>query len=225
MTGAGGGGGGTGNLPPVLANLRNSPQFSQYAQMVAQNPQALQQMLGVIAQTNPEVVRAIQENQEAFMQMLQEAAGGGGGGGNAPADPVAAMLAAGQAGSGGGPEGAEAAQLQQMAGMLAQNPQMLQQILPQIEQTNPELAAAIRANPQALVQMLAEAGAGGMGGGAPGPGGPAVIQLTEEESAAVGRLVALGFDRQTAAQAYLACDKNEEIAANFLFENGDADMD
>jgi len=73
--------------------------------------------------------------------------------------------------------------------------------------------------------MAAMGGMGGMGGGMPPGPGPTVIQLTEEENAAVGRLVALGFDRQTAAQAYLACDKNEEVAANFLFENGDADMD
>lgn len=65
-------------------------------------------------------------------------------------------------------------------------------------------------------------GMGGMGGG-PGGGGENVVRLTQEESEAVARLTELGFDRQMAAQAYLACDKNEEMAANFLFENGGDD--
>ena len=50
------------------------------------------------------------------------------------------------------------------------------------------------------------------------PQGPA-IRLTKEESDAVKRLQSLGnFSQAEAVQAYLACDKNEEMAANFLFE-------
>ena len=51
-------------------------------------------------------------------------------------------------------------------------------------------------------------------------GVPVVVRLSEEERAAVESLTALGFYSQMATQAYLACDKDEEMAANFLFDNG-----
>jgi UV excision repair protein RAD23 len=65
---------------------------------------------------------------------------------------------------------------------------------------------------------------GGAGGGAGGaPPGANVIRLTEEEMAAVNRLVELGFNQQDAVAAYLACDKNEGLAANLLLEGWSAD--
>jgi UV excision repair protein RAD23 len=52
----------------------------------------------------------------------------------------------------------------------------------------------------------------------PGGGGGHVINVTPEELAAIERLEQLGFHKQRCLQAFLACDKNEELAANFLFE-------
>lgn len=34
------------------------------------------------------------------------------------------------------------------------------------------------------------------------------------------QLVSMGFNKSEAVQAFIACDKNVEMAANFLFENG-----
>jgi UV excision repair protein RAD23 len=45
--------------------------------------------------------------------------------------------------------------------------------------------------------------------------------VTAEEKAAIENLASLGFSMQMAAQAYMACDKNEELAANFLFNQGE----
>lgn len=65
-------------------------------------------------------------------------------------------------------------------------------------------------------------GAGGAGahGGHGGHGGPGAIRVTQEEMDAINRLVSLGFPKHRAAEAYFACDKNEEMAANYLFETG-----
>ncbi len=50
------------------------------------------------------------------------------------------------------------------------------------------------------------------------------IQLTEAEAAALERLQGMGFDRDLCLEAFLACDRNEEMAANYLFENAGMDM-
>merc|ERR1712228_352520 len=68
-----------------------------------------------------------------------------------------------------------------------------------------------------MMQAMQEGGSNG-GGGA---GGAQILRLTEEEMAAVDRLTEMGFDRTEAAQAFLACDKNEALAANLLMDSAD----
>ncbi|EOD26963.1 hypothetical protein EMIHUDRAFT_59557, partial [Emiliania huxleyi CCMP1516] len=113
--------------------------------------------------------------------------------------------------------------------LVQSNPQMLQTVLMQIGQEQPELLAAINSNQQAFLEMMNQpieegSDAGPSSSGSSSAGGPppraTTIRLTEDERAAVERLISLGgFDPNMVVQAYLACDKNEELAANWLFDN------
>lgn len=60
----------------------------------------------------------------------------------------------------------------------------------------------------------------GMGGGQMPPMQPPQggLQVSSAEMEAINRLMGLGFSQAAAAQAYFACEKNEDMAANFLFE-------
>lgn len=102
--------------------------------------------------------------------------------------------------------------------IIRQNPQLLQPLLAQIQQSQPELYNAITTNQEAFTRWLMEGGEGGAGAGA-GAGGQHVIHVTPEEKEAIDRLVGLGFERQVVIQAYLVCDKDESLAANYLFDN------
>ncbi|KAI9183686.1 UV excision repair protein rad23 [Blastocladiella emersonii ATCC 22665] len=145
-----------------------------------------------------------------------------------PAGPAAAAGAAPDMASMFGAGGGGGAQFEQLRQMVQANPQLLQPLLQTLTQANPQLAALVQANPEAFMQMLmGGAGEGGEGSddemmvdmdGNPIPAGATTIAVTEEEKAAIDRLVALGFDRHSAIEAFLACDKNEELAANYLFD-------
>jgi UV excision repair protein RAD23 len=108
---------------------------------------------------------------------------------------------------------------QAMAQMMGMDVNQLQQLAQMIsamppEQVQQHMNMAMQA--QGLGGLMGGAGGAGRGG----MGGAQVLRLSEEEMAAVDRLTEMGFDRTEAAQAYLACDKNEALAANLLMDGG-----
>lgn len=113
---------------------------------------------------------------------------------------------------------------EQLRQRLISDPGFFQTFMSQLATTQPQLHQAISSNPQAFLQLLLGGGSGGAGGDmGPDNDPPGTIRVTQEEKDAIERLAALGFPKHRAIEAYFACDKNEEWAANYLFENGMVD--
>ncbi|KIL68983.1 hypothetical protein M378DRAFT_158134 [Amanita muscaria Koide BX008] len=108
-------------------------------------------------------------------------------------------------------------QIQQLRQLVEQNPALIQPLIQQLASSNPAIAQLIAQHPEALLQLLNVPEDEDEGDA---QGSSQVISVTEEERAAIERLEALGFPRYAAVEAYFACDKNEELAANYLFERG-----
>jgi len=115
--------------------------------------------------------------------------------------------------------------------MVQANPQLLQPLLQQLGEQNPQILQLINQHQQEFIQLINEPVEGGgqmpgmpqMPGGA--PPGSQYIQVTQEEKAAIDRLEALGFDRAQVIEAFFACDKDESLAANYLLEHLGEDED
>lgn len=112
----------------------------------------------------------------------------------------------------------------ELSEMVLQNPSVLPQMLTALAATNPELAQSIQSNQEEFLAMLAgddddDDDGHSHGGAGDGEGGTVTIQVSEADQAAVERLAALGFAPEQALEAYIACDRKEELAANFLFDN------
>jgi UV excision repair protein RAD23 len=128
------------------------------------------------------------------------------------------------------------------------NPSQLQNILLTLQQNSPELMDLIKENEEEFKAMIQtpvteddmrafqdfnrqaggeqrQEGFGHVQGHGQGHGqgqGQSdrnVIKLSKQDYDSVGRLKELGFSEMDAVQALFACDKNEDAAANFLWEN------
>nr|KAF6275730.1 RAD23-like protein A, nucleotide excision repair protein [Pipistrellus kuhlii] len=116
-------------------------------------------------------------------------------------------------------------QFQNMRQVIQQNPALLPALLQQLGQENPQLLQQISRHQEQFIQMLNEppgelADISDIEGevGAIGEEAPQMnyIQVTPQEKEAIERLKALGFPESLVIQAYFACEKNENLAANFL---------
>lgn len=153
-------------------------------------------------------------------------------------------------GAGGGAQGGAGSldflrtlpQFNLMRRLIQANPAVLPQILQQLEETNPSLLAMIEANQteftrlineplregedggdDAVMEQLAQAMAGAGGPGSqPGPG---QIYVTEEEHEQIVRLselgATIGLEESHVVETWLACNRDETLAANFLVDHAE----
>ena len=141
-----------------------------------------------------------------------------------------------------GEEGGEEDPLKKTASIakiICQNdPTKLTNLLQNIHQNDPDLFAIINEREEEFKNLLEQPvneedirnyrsfqhemglGGGELGGHGQGQGhGTLNLNLTPEDRVVINRLKDLGnFNEADVIQAYIACDKNEEMAANYLFE-------
>lgn len=199
--------------------LRGNPQILNELRMVSRdNPQAMGQYLGQLRTTNPQIIEEINRNKQGFLVLMRE-----------PVDTVPSSPSGGW-GQDYDDDAMEGVDDAAGAAGLAR----LAQELPNMsEEERANLAAAMGVSPaelNAVVQMMSQLPpeqleqlmARGMPGGGGGGGrmpGQQVIHLTQQELQSVRNLQELGFSQQACLEAYLACDKNEDLAANYLINS------
>ncbi|XP_049375022.1 ubiquitin receptor RAD23d-like isoform X3 [Solanum verrucosum] len=111
-------------------------------------------------------------------------------------------------------------QFQALRAMVQANPQILQPMLQELGKQNPQLMRLIQEHQADFLRLINEPVEGE--GNVPGqPAGtiPQAVTVTPEEREAIERLEAMGFDRALVLQVFFACNKNEEMAANYLLDH------
>ncbi|CAI0473970.1 unnamed protein product [Linum tenue] len=112
-------------------------------------------------------------------------------------------------------------QFQALRSMVQSNPQILQPMLQELGKQNPNLLRMIQEHHAEFLQLINEPQDGSEEEmfDQPDQEMPHAINVTPAEQAAIERLEAMGFDRPLVIEAFLACDRNEELAANYLLEH------
>ncbi|TYJ13456.1 hypothetical protein E1A91_A10G052900v1 [Gossypium mustelinum] len=113
-------------------------------------------------------------------------------------------------------------QFQALRSMVQSNPQILQPMLQELGKQNPQLLRLIQEHHAEFLQLINEPLEGSEGDifDQAEQEMPHAVNVTPAEQEAIERLEAMGFDRALVIEAFLACDRNEELAANYLLENG-----
>ncbi|KAH8418160.1 hypothetical protein KR009_006703 [Drosophila setifemur] len=160
--------------------LRSQPQFLQMRSLVYQNPHLLHAVLQQIGQTNPALLQLISDNQDAFLNMLNQ--------------PIESESESGD-----------------------NVPRASSNRRRRVFSSELEGAVAAQRSNTGTNELPREETA--ENDGFEQSAGVGAINLNPQDQDAIERLKALGFPEALVLQAYFACEKNEELAANFLLSS------
>ncbi|XP_047341300.1 ubiquitin receptor RAD23c-like [Impatiens glandulifera] len=114
-------------------------------------------------------------------------------------------------------------QFQALRAMVQANPQILQPMLQELGKQNPHLMRLIQEHQSDFLRLINEPveGSGGEGNllNQLAGGMPQSVTVTPEEREAIERLEGMGFERALVLEVFFACNKNEELAANYLLDH------
>ncbi|CAK7344385.1 unnamed protein product [Dovyalis caffra] len=104
--------------------------------------------------------------------------------------------------------------------MVQANPQILQPMLQELGKQNPHLMRLIQEHQADFLRLINEPVEGeGNVLGQLASAMPQAVTVTPEEREAIERLEGMGFDRAIVLEVFFACNKNEELAANYLLDH------
>ncbi|KAI6242978.1 hypothetical protein M3Y99_00208500 [Aphelenchoides fujianensis] len=124
-------------------------------------------------------------------------------------------------------------QFAQICQLVRGRPELLPQVLAEISSSNPELMHFDSREPGGMLnEGTGEEAGGAVGGGAQQAAeggeqegahqaGMMTIAITENDRNAIQRLQSMGFPEQLVIEAYFACDKNEDLAVNYILARMD----
>ncbi|KAI3976212.1 hypothetical protein MKX01_019158 [Papaver californicum] len=104
--------------------------------------------------------------------------------------------------------------------MVQANPQILQPMLQELGKQNPQLVRLIQEHQTDFLRLINEPVEGEENIMEQLAAAMPQVPVTPEEQQAIERLEAMGFDRAVVLEVFFACNKNEELAANYLLDHG-----
>jgi UV excision repair protein RAD23 len=211
----------------VLEALRHDPMFPQLQATVQQRPEALGQIIQLLAQTNPLLIDAINANQQRFLEILNEPSADGfqgagpyhdehWGDDDDDDDDDDEDYMDGEDGGDGVANDMELLRL--FATVNAEERLMLAATMGIPQERFVELQAMLEALPPEDLQALLESDAGAVAD-------VDMASFTPAEQESITRLTTMGFTQPEVVNAFLACGRNEEHAINYLLDGGSGDYD